>query len=490
MHTGQRRFGSSHRLLLAAACLLAIVVACTLNPATGQRQLTLIGEQQEIALGRENDQLIEAQMGLYENEELQSYVNELGQRLAALSERPHLPWQFHVMDDPTVNAFALPGGFIYVTRGILAHFNSEAELVSVLGHEIGHVTARHSVEQMSRMQLAQLGLGVAMIASEDARQYAGLASMGLQVLFLKFGRDDETQADELGFRYMHKASYDVHEMPGVFEMLDRHSQLMGGQRLPEWQSTHPNPGNRADHIRQRIANLPPGQHGDIVNRNEYKRRLQDLVYGSDPREGYTIGSTFYHPQMAFRVNFPEGWKIINQKQAVVSVSEEQDAVIVLTIADESNPGQAADAFFSAEGIRRGSSWKNNFHNFSTVPETDPQTGAQQSFHGAVGFVPHDGRVYRLLAYSPSDRWKGYAATGRRAIASFRRLPNGPYLNVKPERLEIVEISSPMTLERFNGRKASNIPIEELAILNGVDPTETMPPGTLVKRVTGGRVPTS
>ncbi|HMB53337.1 MAG TPA: M48 family metalloprotease, partial [Thermoanaerobaculia bacterium] len=143
-----RRF---HLLCLAAlAVVVATVVACSVNPATGKQQLSLIGEQQEIAIGREANQQIAASMGLYDDPELAGYVERVGKRLAAESERPDLPWSFQVVDDPTVNAFALPGGYLFMTRGILAHLDNEAEMAGVLGHEIGHVTARHSVEQISR----------------------------------------------------------------------------------------------------------------------------------------------------------------------------------------------------------------------------------------------------------------------------------------------------------------------------------------------------
>src|SRR6266516_2241805 len=144
-----------------------------------------------------------------------------GTRLAASSERPNLPWSFRVVDDPVVNAFALPGGFIYVTRGILAHLNSEAELAGVVGHEIGHVTARHTASRITKQQLAQVGLVVGSIASPQLERYAGLASSALNVLFLKYSRDDESQADHLGLRYMRRGNYDAREMPNVFRMLDR-----------------------------------------------------------------------------------------------------------------------------------------------------------------------------------------------------------------------------------------------------------------------------
>jgi predicted Zn-dependent protease len=217
---------------------------CARNPATGGLELMLVSESQEIAMGQQTDPAVVAQFGLYDDPSLQQYVANLGAQLAANSERPNLPWTFRVVDDPIVNAFALPGGFIYVSRGILGHFNSESQLVSVLGHEIGHVTARHSAAQMSQQQLAQLGLGVGVVLLPDLADYAGLAQAGLGLLFLKFGRDDERQADALGFRYLTRIGYDPREMPGVFNMLGRVSEAGGGRGMPVWLSTHPDPGDR------------------------------------------------------------------------------------------------------------------------------------------------------------------------------------------------------------------------------------------------------
>jgi predicted Zn-dependent protease len=178
------------------------LAGCAVNPATGSRELSLVSESQEIQMGREADPAITAQMGgLYADSSLQRFVRQVGLSMSATSERPTLPWSFKLLDDNLINAFALPGGFIYITRGILGYMNSEAELAAVLGHEIGHVTARHSASQITRAQLATIGLGVGSIFSETVRDFGGVASTGLQLLFLKYGRDDERQADELGFRY-------------------------------------------------------------------------------------------------------------------------------------------------------------------------------------------------------------------------------------------------------------------------------------------------
>lgn len=201
--------------LMRRVALLALITgltSCAVNPVTGERQLALVSESQEIQIGRNVAAGAEQQFGLVEDEALQAYVHRLGTQLAQASERPDLPWTFRVADDPTPNAFAAPGGFIFITRGLLALLRNEAELISVLGHEIGHVTARHSVAMMSRAQLAQIGLGIGSIISPTVAQFGDLAAGGLQLLFLRYGRDAERQADELGYRYALEQGYDVREM--------------------------------------------------------------------------------------------------------------------------------------------------------------------------------------------------------------------------------------------------------------------------------------
>jgi len=268
-----------HSRLFAASVVIASS-ACAVNPATGKREIMLVSEGQELAMGKQYDQQLVAELGLYDDPALAGYVQQLGLRLAALSERPQLPWAFRLVDDPVVNAFAVPGGYIYITRGIMVHMGSEAQLVSVLGHEIGHVTARHTAQQITQQQLVGLGLGIGSLFSPTA---AGIASVGAQVLFLKFSRDDESQADELGFRYMRAARYDPREAADVFAQLARVSGT-SGSRLPEWQSTHPDPENRRGKALARAATLPEAElSAAAVRRDEYLNRLDAMVFGPDPR---------------------------------------------------------------------------------------------------------------------------------------------------------------------------------------------------------------
>ena len=480
---GPRPYTGFGILVLIAA--LAFSGGCSVNPATGQRQLALIGEKGEINMGRQADQQIVAQMGLYPDDGWQTYIQELGAEMAAVSERPDLPWTFRVIDDPIVNAFALPGGFIYVTRGILTHFNSEAELASVLGHEIGHVTGRHGVEQQSKAQLAGIGLAVGAAVSPEFRQYAQLAGQGLGLLFLKFGRDHEREADDLGLRYMTRDGFRPDEMPKVFQTLERVSAAQGAGRVPGWLSTHPDPGNRAVRIQQQIAELPPDPNRTKVNRDTYLEKLGNMAFGSNPREGYAIGNTFYHPDMAFQLDFPEGWKIVNQRQLVGAISPQEDAVVILTLAPEGSPEEAHRAFFSQDGVERGDNWRRGFNYFRT-----PVNEQQRRLVGLAGHFNYGGQVFRLFTYTRDDKWRPYGRVMEGSAGSFKRLTQRRYLDVEPARVEIVRLDRAMTLAEFDRRYPSSIDLAELAIVNGVAEDARLERGTSLKRIVGGELPDS
>src|SRR5687767_2448102 len=283
----------------------AALAACARNPVTGERELALISEAQELEMGKQAAQQARQAIGLVDDKALQAYVQRVGTALAADSERPELPWSFEVVDDPTPNAFALPGGYIFVTRGMLNHMDSEAELAAVLGHEIGHVTARHGVQQMSRAQLAQLGMGIGMVLVPELQPYGDLLGSGLQLLFLKYGRDAERQADELGFAYSLKENYDVREMDDVFATLQKIGEAAKQSPLPAWASSHPDPGERIENVQGRLAEVTASVDSMRLGREEFLGRIDGLVWGANPRQGFFDESNrFLHPEMRFQIQFP------------------------------------------------------------------------------------------------------------------------------------------------------------------------------------------
>lgn len=475
----------AHARALVASVAIALA-ACATNPVTGKSELSLVSEEQEIQLGQSGAQDVAQSIGLLDDQALQQYVQNLGASLARDSERPNLPWTFRVVDDPTPNAFAFPGGFIFVTRGMLTHMNSEADLASVLGHEIGHVTAKHTVQQISRAQLAQLGLGIGMILSERLREYGDLASTGLSLLFLKYGRDAERQADDLGFRYTLEHGYDVREMVSVFATLARLGEASGQSPLPAWLATHPYPEERIQATQQRLAQLSQQTNNLRANQEAFMTRVNGLVYGANPRHGFFRGTTFLHPDLRFRLDFPNGWSTQNLAQAVVAVSPQRDAAIQLTLANAQSSTAAAQRFVSQQGIVAQQPTRENVNGLPAVASYFEAQTEQGVVRGLAAFVEHGGRTFQLLAYSPAAAYSAYDAAVRRALGSFSPVSDPAVLSVQPNRLVAVRIDQPMTLAQFNQRFPSAIPIEELAIVNELaSPDAVIPGGTILKRVVAG-----
>jgi predicted Zn-dependent protease len=463
----------------------SMALGCAMNPATGHRQLSLVPKGQEVEMGKQAAEEVAQSIGIYDDAGLNRYVSELGKRLAATSERPELPWSFQVVDDSSVNAFALPGGYIFVTRGILAHLNNEAQLASVLGHEIGHVTAKHAVNRISKAQIAQLGLGLGMMVSKTARQFGQLGAAGLSVLFLKFSRDDENQADELGLRYTVRSNYDVREMPQVFVTLQRVGE--GGQgRLPEWLSTHPYPEHRVEKTQARIAKLDQSQTRGAVDAEEYMRTIDGVAFGPNPREGYFQGDRFIHPELKFVVTFPAGWQHANTKEAVMAGSPDEDAAVQITMGKGSDPTQALQAFFSQEGVRNtGAAPARASGNIPSAAAQFAATTEQGEVSGVVTMMGYGGRIYQFLAITSPSRLPTYATTFTQVPASFGQLTDPAALNAQPARLQVERAPRAMTLAQLYQERAPSAKLETIALINQMEPNTQLAAGQTIKWVRGG-----
>jgi predicted Zn-dependent protease len=468
--------------VVVAGALAVLVGSCATNPVTGKREFTLVSEGQEVEMGKGAAEEVAQTIGLYDNAATQSYVERLGKSLAAQSERPELPWTFRVVDDPVVNAFALPGGFIFITRGLMAHMNSEAQLVSVLGHEIGHVTAKHSVQQISRAQAAQVLLIGGMLASDTVAALGDVGLAGLSVLFLKYGRDAERQADDLGFKYSVNQGYDVRSMPGVFATLKRVSESAGAERLPNWLSTHPSPDERIERIQQKIAQQNPPQGKD--EQQAYLAMTDGLTYGANPRQGFFDNGVFKHPDMRFQVTMPSGWKATNLSQAVVAEASGGTAAFQLTMAKEASPGQALEKFAANQAV-------------SAVEKVDvPVHGLQASsarfqakteggqLAGLVTFVSHQGKTFQLMGLAPAAGFAAQEATFKQVQGSFGPLTDQAALSVQPARVKLVSAPSSMTLAELVSKQGSGLSAEKVAILNQMDPATRLQAGQKVKIVQG------
>jgi predicted Zn-dependent protease len=478
----------AHRIVRSGLAVGALLLTtCATNPVTGKSELALVSEAQEIEMGKQGAAEVAQTIGLYPDPAVQAYVSRLGLTLAARTQRPNLPWQYQVVDDPAVNAFALPGGFIFVTRGLLTSITNEAELASVLGHESGHVAARHSVQQISRTEVAQFGLGLGSILSPDVAKYGDVAGAGLSVLFLKFSRDDETQADQLGFGYALADGYDVRQMVDVFKMLDSEEKLGGGGRLPEWQSTHPDPGNRIKATQTRLSAVKVDLSTMKVGQAEFLKLIDGMVYGDNPRLGFFQGPLFLHPDLKFQFRFPNGWTTHNGSDAVTGVSVAQDAQIELRAA----PGTAAEAsqkFFAQQGLQAGQVSQSTIHGLPSLSGEFSAQSGQTAVRGIASFIEYGGATWQITAFSVSDKFGGYAPAFQQSIGSFDQLTDPRALTVQPMRLRMERVPHAMTLAQFNGQYPSNIPVAEVAVINGLGVNAQLQSGQSIKRVVGGSPP--
>ena len=321
---------------LLVALLLA-TTACATNPVTGKSQMSLLSEAEELAIGQQQDLEIRREMGVYDDPRLQAYVTEIGQELARVSHRPNLPWTFTIVDNPAINAFALPGGYIYVTRGILAYLDDESELAGVLGHEIGHVTARHAAQAYTRQAQASLGLAVLSIFVPGMQPFTELGSAGLGVLFLKNDRAAELEADRLGVEYGSGAGWDPTGVPRFLATLARVDAL-SEEGVPNWLSTHPAPESRVGRA-EPVAGKFASTTATKKNRDEYLDHIAGLLHGDNPKDGIVRGNVFLHPSLRLGLTFPDGWEVMNSPSAVMAREPGTEHYMVLQEVERPSGGQ-------------------------------------------------------------------------------------------------------------------------------------------------------
>jgi predicted Zn-dependent protease len=421
---------------------------------------------------------------LVADQALQDYVQQIGGRLAELSDRTELPWTFRVVDDPMPNSFALPGGFVFVTRGLVGVVNSEAELAAVLAHEIAHVNARHGLQALTRQRGADLSLWAVPVA--ELRALDGGATAGPGLLLAEHSANEERDADDLGFRYLRGAGYDVRDVADLLAALGRLEVVGGRSALPSWLTSHPDPGDRAQEAARRATGVQEPVESLRQNRFEYLDQIEDLVYGHDPRQGFFRGAVFVHPELRFQVQMPGGWRYRSLAQALVATSPERDAAVQLTIAEQIAPTEAAARFLAQPGVSASGEVASDIvggNPAASVPfrvTTNAGTGA-----GVAGWVAYGGRTYQIVGIGTGEAANGQTAF-RDVVRSFGRVTDPRLLEVRPNRINIVRLGRATTFEDFNRRYPSVIDVEEVALLNRVTgPGSRLRAGGRVKRVVKG-----
>lgn len=468
---------------LSLAAFLICVSSCAINPVTGKKQVVLMSEAQEIAMGQQSDPEIIAFFGLYQDPELQEFITEKGLEMAAVSHRPKLDYQFKVVDSPVINAFAVPGGYVYFTRGIMAHFNNEAEFAGVLGHEIGHVTARHSVVQQRNQLLGQLGMIAGMVIVPELANFAEPLSQGMQVALLSFGRDAERQSDELGVEYSSRIGYDATEMAGFFNTLERQGAKQGGSEVPEFLSTHPSPGERNVTVAKLAEEWKTklGLGNPTVNRDSYLKRIEGIVLGEDPRQGFLEKNVFYHPTLKFQFPTPEGWNFQNTPQQVQIAPKAGDAMQSLTLAPKGTQEEIAQKILEQYKLELVESKKETINGLPSFLMIADQKQEQGTIRVLSALIEFDGNTYHFLGVSELSKFTLYQPVFLSTVRNFKELKDVEKLNRKPDLVRIQTVQSKMTLDAaLTNFKMPKERFEELAILNGMLLSDTLEKGTLIK----------
>jgi predicted Zn-dependent protease len=458
-----------------------------MNPVSGGPELMLLSDSEEIQLGKQTDVQVRKQYGVYEDQKLSAYLNDMCQRLAKVSHRPNLPYKFEIVDASAVNAFAVPGGYVYFTRGILANLNNEAELAGVMGHEIGHITARHSAQQYSRAQLAQFGLVVGGLFMPDL--VSGVAQLGVGMLFLRFSRDNERQADELGVEYASRAGYDGKELAAFFETLERMNPGSDRSGLPGWFSTHPSPEDRVVAVRQEAREWQQklGMRDPKVNRDVYLRHIDGLVYGDDPRQGYVDEGVFYHPDMKFQFPVPAEWKVNNTHSQVQIMSENKDGGIIFSVATAASAKEAAAKFTQANRASVLASDSITVSGFSAQRLVCDVRGQSGTIRVVSYFIQRDKTIFYFHGLSSPSVFDKYLNPFERTMKGFKELSDPKKINVKPDRIRLRTTKTAGTVE--STLRSMGIPkddLDDLALLNGMELNENLPANTLVKVIEKGR----
>ncbi len=486
----QHPFAPLTTLLLLVTGLL--LTACATNPVTGDSDFVLMSEDEEIRLGQKYRTEVMKEMPAYENPALEEMVQRVGKQLAAHSHRPHLAYQFTIVDSTSVNAFALPGGYIFITRGMLAYLNSEAELAAVLGHEIGHVTARHSVRQQSTATVTGI-LGAVVAASTGIDGADSLTSMAGTAIVRGYGREHELEADRLGAEYLAKSGYDpdaMLEVVGVLKNQETFEVAIARQEGREPNvyhglfSTHPDNDARFREVINAARRFKTGTTTRI-GRDSFLLRLDGMTFGNSEREGIVRDNRFYHKDLDFSLTFPKDWRIDNQPQRIIAAPGNNDGLIQMTVAEikgQLSPQQVMKQVMQLKNMRQGKAFSSGgLKGYTAVANGDTPYGLRRVRYTVVS---RDGSAY-IFAGAASDRKNQgkYDAAILATAKSFHPLTAAERKLATENKLDIIRATSGMTYAGLARRSPINdYPEEQLRLLNDQYPTGEPEPSRLLKVV--------
>jgi len=489
----------ARRFLYRVVLVLPIFAlpSCTMNPATGQSSFTaFMSPQEEIQVGRkEHPKIIKEFGGEYRDAQFNTYVRSVGLKLAKVSDMPNLKFTITVLNDSKVNAFALPGGFVYITRGLLALAENEAEMAGVLAHEIGHVTARHTAERYSQAMATNIGLtmlGVLTSGSGAGGSINQIAGLGAQLYLQGYSREQELESDLLAIKYMSRAGYDPKALQSFFQKMQAHTRLdakMAGRSASEadqfsFFSTHP---RTADRIAQaaRLAKTAPVRNPRI-ERVSFLSRLNGLTFGDDRAQGVRRGRTFSHPDLRFEFIVPPNFSMFNKPDKVLARGPKGSAIIFDMV-----PRKQSKQIHNLQNFVV-SQWGSNLGirqaERLVINGQEAFTGASrvQSDFGMkdvrlVAIRGRDGTIFRFAFLSPPSMTASLSTVYRHTTYSFRRLSEAEAAAIRPIQIKVKAVKSSDTVQSLSSRQPlEKFKLEWFTLINGLSPNQGLRAGQLIK----------
>lgn len=474
---------------IVAGLTVALCAGCALNPVSGRPEFVLVSTNREKQIGQDEAKKVEEGIGLVDSPALAAYVESVGQRLAARSPRQDVEYRFAVVDEPEPNAFALPGGYVYVTRGLLALVNSEDELAGVIGHEIGHVAARHSVQQVSRAApfaiITNLSAAVTGLASPLLGQVVGgVGGLASGLVLAPFNRDQEREADRVGQQMAAEAGWDPAALSVFLQTLEREEALRGGsaQRF-SFLASHPSTPERVANTAAYAREVQRASQAPITpDRAAFLRRLDGLVVGARAADGVFDGQSFLHPDLDFTVRFPKNWKTQNSRRAVAAAAPDGSAVVMLeSVADGDDPFAGARALQQASGapvVQNTQAASVGSLKAARTHARAPSDSGEMDIE--IAWIAHAGHIYQLTGITPIQRGAAFRAVFDEVMQSFRPLRRDERAHIYETRLRIVAARHGETLAGLVTRTKSSWDTEMVAVANGLPASDPLTKGQILK----------
>jgi predicted Zn-dependent protease len=466
--------------------LVTVMTGCAMNPVSGRPELTLISAKQEQELGAEEAKKVEEGMGFADDSGFTPFLDQLGQRLAEHSPRKNVTFQFHIVDMAEPNAFALPGGYIYVSRGLLALTNTEGELAGVVGHEIGHVAGKHAVQRISKQAPLAVVFGLAsgitgLVSSTVGDLISGVGNLAQSAIFSPYSRSQETEADEVGQDIASKAGWDPIELSTFLANLEREVTLHEKEpRKPSFFDSHPVTSDRVADTARHAKSLTRATRDPISRTNEvYLARLNGIVVGPRAANGVFEETAFLHPDLGFFVKFPEKWPHENAPEKIVAVAPKGDAAVVIEIATKGDdPLDGARMLGKAKHIDLAAQAKSITIN--SLPAARAVLPTDGRAHAEVTWIAHGGLIFQLVAVASSDQFKAFQPEFEAVVGSFHSLSGHERARITETRIRLVTARKGETIEALAARAHSAWKADEVAVINGLAATMLLREGQLLK----------